>query len=439
MALAVGVYALTTLVYLLAADPARLVEHSPANHFALQAEAWLHGELALGFDRLPAYTHGNDFARHDGRWWSVFPPLPAALLVPAVALSRAGAEGVPDGLLFLLLAGVAPAVLFLSLEKLSDGGRSQRSVRENLALSLLFAFGTVYFFSAEQGTVWFGAHVVAAGLGAAYLYFALGASRPWLAGLALGLGVATRTPLLFAAPLFVGEAWRVSSAARRLALPPGAPLSARVRASWTALDGARFWALLWRFLLPVGASVAVLLLLNVVRFGAPLEFGYRFLTVAWRARIERWGLMDLHYLPRNLSVLLGGLPWSGGASPFPLRINAHGLALWFTTPLYFWLLWPRRRRSPHLALWVTVACVAVPTLLYQNSGWAQFGYRFSNDYAVFLFALLALGGRRFGKLFWFCALWSVAVNTLGALTFDRPAFADLYVLEPTQAVLHEPD
>ena len=33
----------------------------------------------------------------------------------------------------------------------------------------------------------------------------------------------------------------------------------------------------------------------------------------------------------------------------------------------------------------------VLVLLYQNSGWRQFGYRFSNDYAVLLFMLIALG------------------------------------------------
>ena len=39
------------------------------------------------------------------------------------------------------------------------GGRS-RSEAENVLLALLFAFGTVYFFTAVEGTVWFAAHVV---------------------------------------------------------------------------------------------------------------------------------------------------------------------------------------------------------------------------------------------------------------------------------------
>ena len=76
-------------------------------------------------------------------------------------------------------------------------------------------------------------------------------------------------------------------------------------------------------------------------------------------------------------------------------------------------------------MWRSLAVTVAPsssrwTLLYQNSGWLQFGYRFSNDYAVFLFAMLAIGGSRFGKLFYALrAAGASRVNTFGALTFDR--------------------
>jgi hypothetical protein len=117
----------------------------------------------------------------------------------------------------------------------------------------------------------------------------------------------------------------------------------------------------------------------------------------------------------------------------------HGLALWVTTPLYFWLIWPRVKRAPHWALWATVALVALPTLFYQNTGWQQFGYRFSNDYSVFLFALLAIGGRRLGALFWTLAVWSVVVNAFGAATFDRSKYNKYYYSQPSQELLYEKD
>lgn len=427
--LAVAVYAVCTVVFLACAAPETLAGHTPFNHFALQAEAWLRGRLDLG-GAPPAYAGMNDFSRFDGRWYVPFPSFPAVLLVPSVWLAGS-AEATRDGRIFVLLAGIAPAVLFLALEKLRRLERSPRSERQNLALALLFAFGSVYFFSAEQGTVWYAAHVVAAGLAALYLLFALDAERPLLAGLMLGLGFATRTPLLFAAPLFVSELWRKCLPADFCTLD--AP-----REALGKLDRRAFARALGLFLAPVAVVLLLTFWHNQARFGDPFEVGYRYLEVAWRGRIEKWGLFSYHYLGRNLAVALTSLPWLGDPTT-PFRLSAHGLALWVTTPAYLCLLWPKVRRAPHLALVVTALAVALPTLFYQNSGWVQFGYRFSNDYAVFLFALLAIGGRKLGVAFWTVAALSVVLNGFGALTFNRADGSRYYVIERTQRVIHEPD
>ena len=69
---------------------------------------------------------------------------------------------------------------------------------------------------------------------------------------------------------------------------------------------------------------------------------------------------------------------------------------------------------------------------YQNSGWRQFGYRFSNDYAILLFVLLAIGARPMRSLFATCAAWGVAWNVFGAATFDKSAFDRFYFREGSQ-------
>jgi hypothetical protein len=191
---------------------------------------------------------------------------------------------------------------------------------------------------------------------------------------------------------------------------------------------------------PVVLALAFAALHNRARFGSAGEFGYRFLTVAWAARMEKWGLFSFHYLGRNLGVLLTSLPFHHpNGQPAPFQINGHGLALWLTTPMYLWLLWPRLRAAPSLALWLTALAVAVPTLFYQNTGWLQYGYRFSNDYAPFLFALLAVGGRRFGPGFVGACAFAIVVNGFGALTFQRAGFSRFYFVDPTQKILHQPD
>ena len=54
-----------------------------------------------------------------------------------------------------------------------------------------------------------------------------------------------------------------------------------------------------------------------------------------------------------------------------------------------------------------------------NSGWVQFGYRFSLDYTVFLIMLIAIGGRPLGRLGRGLIVIGILINLFGAVTFDR--------------------
>src|SRR3954462_12903290 len=100
--IALGIYVAACLVYLLFADPALLHAHTPWNHFALLADAWRQGRLDLG-GPPPAYTGHNDFSHLAGKWYVVFPPFPALLLLPILGWAK-NPELVRDGLFFLLLA-----------------------------------------------------------------------------------------------------------------------------------------------------------------------------------------------------------------------------------------------------------------------------------------------------------------------------------------------
>lgn len=405
----------------------RLTRPSANNHYVHLADAWLHGRLDLG----PVAPGTNDWACYDTvdegpcpegqhafsgpdaeryRWYVSFPPLPAVALLPVVSIFGLGTL---DALFWVLLAGLAPALLFIVFRLLRESGRSGRTEKEDLLLTGIFAVGSVFFFVAVQGTVWFAAHVLASSFVCLYLLFAFGARRPALAGLALGLAFLCRPATVFLSVFFLVEAIRE-----------------------TKRDGRSLGRSLALFAFPLGASVLIAMGHNVARFGDPLEFGHRFLQVRWRSRIETWGLFSVHYLPRNLAVFFLSLPWWIGVSPF-VRISRHGLALWFTTPNLLWGVWPKRIDSTFVGLWLAVLSTALCTLLYQNTGWVQFGPRFALDYLPLLFALVALSGRRFGTAFWICAVFAVALNTFGAVTFDR--HHQFYDGDPTQRVLFQPD
>jgi len=401
-------FLVTVIGFLAAADSATLAKHTAYDHYALLAEGWLHGRTDLG-GPPPGYTENNDFAVFEGRYFVSFPPLPAVLITPLVAISGSAAA-TRDGLFFIFIAALAPALLFLALDRLAKEALSARTWMENAALAALFGFGTVYWFSAIQGTVWFAGHAVAAVATIGFLHASIGARRPALAGLMLGLAVATRPSLFFAMPLFALEAVRVTRRA-------DAPIAALAR-------------LALRFALPLAVVGVLLGAYNFVRFHDPFEFGHRFLDVVWRPRMERWGLFSAHYLGRNLGVMLASTPFLGVPGA-PFAISGHGLALWITSPFYVWALAPRSMPGPtrllHRALALTVVTVALVDLAYHNTGWVQFGYRFSNDFAPFIFAMLALGRRKLGVGFGVCAALAVAVNLFGALTFARPAYARFYV------------
>jgi hypothetical protein len=427
-------YVVCTAVFFSFAGRDRILAHTPYNHFALLADSWLHGRLDIR-GAPPPYAAGNDFAEYQGKWFVCFPPFPAVWLLPWVRMAGF-VENVRDGQAFLWLAGLGPAVLFLVLEKLRRCGHSQRSETTNFALSALLAFGTVYWFTAEQGTVWFAAHVVGVALSALYLLFCIDAERPLLAGLMLGFAWLTRAPMLFMGVVFALEALRVSL---RGGVPErrGGAITLVVDV-WRRVD---LKALLKRwglFALPVAGCVGFYLWYNYARFHNPFEVGYRFLTVAWKSRIESWGLFGYHYLGRNLGIVLASTPFWNKTAPH-LQINAHGLALWITSPFYLWLLWPKKTGWLHTAVAAGALAVFILDLLYQNSGWMQFGFRFSNDFAPLLFVLLAIGGRRFGKRFWVASACAILINGFGALTFERAPYAKFYFTDGSQKTVFQPD
>lgn len=406
----------------------RVGKQSPAPHFVYQADAWLGGSLAIkpplkGDDWARVETVTLDdgssvrgrrlrsrpmFRTLDGTEipttrvkattaqtpYMSFPPFPAVIMLPVAVISgRDGNDTIPT----LLLAALVLPLTLLVLRRLVDAGLSKRSVGEDLWLVATLAFGSVLFFASVQGKVWFTAHVIGVVLALVYAWASIEAKHPVLAGLALGAAALTRTPMAFMLPLFLLEAWRMA--------PPDDRRKALVRP-------------LVRFALPVACFAIAGMIYNYARFGSPTEFGHTYLDVRQQAQIEQYGLFSYKYLSRNLAVAFTLLPELLPKSPH-LQVGGHGLAMWFTTPLLLYVLWPREKPPIHRALWLTVAAVAVPTLFYQNSGWFQFGYRFSLDYMVFLVLLIAIGGRPLGRVGKALVVFGIVVNLFGAITFDR--------------------
>jgi hypothetical protein len=419
----VAAFLVALAVYAAVAGP-RLRAQSSDPHFVVQAHAWLQGRLDLdrwppGADDMAAVEHvllddgravrgrrlttrdafhvagdGETAVSHVSRsvgadYQVPFPPFPAVLFLPLVVMFG---PALSDVLATVVLAALVPVLLLAVMRRLRERGLMARAPRDDLWFAALLSFGTVLFFSAVQGRVWYTAHVVAVDLCLAYVWASIDGEHPWLAGTCVGVGFLTRAPLLFMLPLFMEEMWRAGR-----------------------VTGWRRW---FAFALPIAVAIALAGWHNYARFGEVSEFGYRYLRVRQQYDIERHGLFNLRYLGRNAVAAFALLPEVTAAPPFA-RVSGHGLAIWVTTPALLLLLAAPPRRAFQYGLWMTAAAVAIWTLLYQNTGWLQFGYRFSLDYVAFLVLLLAVNGRPLSRLSRALIVLSMAINLFGAVTFDR--------------------
>lgn len=443
------------------------------DHFVWQASAFLEGQAAI---RYPvggsATSDGNAFfqdvlpvASSDGvpRALIPFPPLPALILVPFVAVWGLSAD---DQTIFTTLAALDVAICWWMI------GRLRIRPVARLTTTLFFAFGTVFWYTAQLATTWYQAHIVAVGLAMLAVGLAIGndaraqadepgldrAGRPggveaiggvagvrptrhvfavdrrqFIVGLLFGLAATARLSTLVAAPFF-------------LLVGPG---GSWWRRGWSAGLGAA---------IPVGALLAYNLAVTGQVFHPAYDHLYQLEARAYVALDyhPEWSAEDPRYLAQNLRIMFLSMPeilpdrlrdtlgtideplcTEPGAQrglfhpDCPLALPRDvGMSILLTSPAFL-LMIPVFRRYGRSRL-VTVAALAVLLvvlldLMHFSQGWVQFGYRFSNDAVPFALPLVALGIDRMadGTRRWAMpvalalVVVSVAVNAWGVVWATR--------------------
>lgn len=340
-----AVFIVVLAVYL-AATP---VTNQAYRHFVYMASAFLEGHVDLR--GVPDYYH--DVVRVHGRVYAPFPPVPALILMPIVALRG---ETTDQGRVGQVLAALAAAVFVMALARLGYA----RSVR--LFGGAALAFGSVLWPSAAIGTTWFFAQEVVV-LATALLVLELaGAARPLITGALIAAAWLTRVSMVPAVPVLALAVW-----ARH-----------------------RRWQAVAAFLAVNAAGALIYMAYNVLRFGDPLQTGYRLLAYGApnAVALASGGFFNLRYLPGHLYTMWLQQPeWMVGP-PF-FKPSPWGMSLLLTSPIIIRLAvgsGGRRTWWPWAAL---VAALAVPMVFYFSTGWVQFGYRYSLDWWVFALVLVA--------------------------------------------------
>ena len=402
------------------------------DHFEWQALAFLEGHAAIRYPSGPiaGSEYGNDFFQDvlpvdttDGvlRGLVPFPPLPAIVLLPFVALWGLAADG---QLIYAIIGAIDVGLAWWML------GRLPIRMWVRVAATVFFAFGTVFWYAAQIGTTWYQAHVLAVGLAIAAIGVALGRDRDaarheedfdglaaddapggrfawlrpdprqFLAGLLFGLACTARLTVVFAAPFFIlagaGGSWR--------------------RRGWSAALGA-------------GIPLAALAVYNVVSTGQPFHPGYQHLyalEAAFYPQLDYnidWLIEDPRYLPQNVAIMFFNTPvWMPTEVPSalglgdPLCVSPSdvrglfnpacplvlprdtGMSILLTSPAYLLaipaLRWGYGQSRLVTGAALAVLIVAVVNLMHFSQGWVQFGYRFSNDFVPWALLLVAIGLER---------------------------------------------
>lgn len=437
---------LAGLVYLVLASHGSL-RFGPSTypHHVLIADAWLHGQLHVREEllrELSAEFYGDlraqvergraargetlspeewsrirarnrapvlhDWSTVDGRQVGHFGPLPAALLVPFVALFGVG--GTSDVLLSCVLGAGTVLLCYLMLREVHRRGFLALSASAAAALALLLGLGTVHLYLTVVAHVWFLSQIVSACCLTLALGCVLRADLGWrwalAAGAALGASALARKSELATLPFF---AWALFAAARE---------GGRARRP-------RLAGLACAFGVPLALAGALMLAFNHALFGGVFEDGLRHQLESganprFIADYRAHGVFSLHWVPRNL--------WHYFVNPLPRRLpngalsfDPDGNSLFLVTPALVYLFPALRARGGFVrAAWIACACSMAVLLLFFGTGWFGFGNRYLLDLLPLAILLVAAGMKgRLTPLSVALIAASVAVNAWGLYRFVR--------------------
>lgn len=335
-------------------------------YFNYLADAFLHGQLHLRL--MPPSTH--DLVYHGGQYFLYWPPLPAVLLMPFVALWGVQFS---DVAFTVALAALNVGLVALTLRQANRRGMIDLAPELRGWVVLFFALGTVHVTLASFGRVWYTSQIIAFGCVTAAYLAAVSLEGGWAF---VGTGGALAAAMLTRNHLFLAGVW------------PLVYLVMRQRTlGWRCIVRRVVMGLL-----PIVVAIGFIGLYNGLRFGSPFDNGiaYHQMSEMFTADYQQYGLFSLHYLPSNVF-------YQYLAYPFPVNsATPLGGGLFWLSPLFLAAFWGIAKGRPRWSIWtlvLTIGLVATPILLLMGTGWMQFGPRYTLDFTLPLLLLMAMGLR----------------------------------------------
>ena len=358
------------------------------NSYVLFAESLLHGNL-----KLPPMDNYGDMIFFHGNYYLPYPPLPALILMPFVAVF--GASQVNTVAVATIMACISIYLVYKILLRLA--------VKQEYLPWLLIAifFGTGYWYALfTTHHVYSFAHITSFLFQLLLINELLGKRRWWLVGLYIGCSFLTRQFTIFYILFAVGY---------------------MIYLQRNQIEKIRFKDFVALFL-PVGMLVAVYLVYNYLRFGDPFTSGYDHILFigVLKERVSEYGLFNVRYFLFNLySFLIKGftIEFKGKDYLSIKDMDLWGSSLLAASPFVVASLKARWSGILKSFAWLTIVCILTGQLFYHNNGFHQVNTsRFSLDFLPLLFVLTALGSDSIPKwLFKGMVLYAIVLNIISFL------------------------
>jgi 4-amino-4-deoxy-L-arabinose transferase-like glycosyltransferase len=232
------------------------------DHYVWLASAFLHGKLGISNSGL------EELVNWHGNYYVVYPPGPAVLLMPFVAVFGTSFD---ESLLSIILASISVSVTWLMLRKV--GANKNKA----LWLTVLFGFGTCLWFIASVGSSWYIAEVVAVLFLTSAIVLTLYQKSYALIGLLLGLATLARLTVVLAFPFFLFIVYERNS-------------TWKPRFKQAAV-----------FLIALAIPLILYVAYNMVRYGTVLDIGYN--IIIKNDPNYPYGLYSIYYLPKHIYAI----------------------------------------------------------------------------------------------------------------------------------------
>jgi hypothetical protein len=367
------------------------------DYYVRLSDAFLHGRLYL-LDN-PSWLNELIPNPNGVGYYVVYPPLPAVLMIPFVAIWGTGLNQTIFGLFFA--AATVPLAYLVArdiIKKMAPHAQISRKTYSWFAV--LFGFGTLFWYLSSIGSVWLIAQVLATFFLFWALHEFLTKNRPLLVGLLVGAAFWCRLPTALSIFFFALLAvWQ----------QPQPDLKGKIKS-----------ALPYLLKLAAGMSVFVVLnfAYNYARFGTIQDVGYYMIPGILDEPWFNEGFFNFSYIIDNLIPFLTGLPNFTASAPY-VQFPMTGLAIWFTTPAFIFALKSKLKDSTTIAAWIAIISIGLIIFTKGLSGWG-FGYRYAMDFYPLLFLLTVRGMG--AELKWYHKLLiilSVVVNLVGVVAINK--------------------